>query len=160
MRRRQGQMPSRDGQRMDLTLRVEANCASRQRTAERAADDFMGVPRPPTRHPSPTAQQVAEALRADEQGSRHRRVPGALPLGFNPGQYRDEQRVSPMAAAAEEYIMTPPLKRQRSFAASGLMGPPEQLIWMGPNLTPSPGAPREPTEQQRWMETVGQMAQM
>ena len=137
-RRRHAREPARDGPRVNLDLRVESNRASRQRSAEQAADTFLGVRQLPARHSSPTAEQVAEAIRRDEQNSRQRQSPGSQPLGFNLGQYRDEQQHSPLAHAAEAFITTPPSSRQRAFSTPGLMGPLRPLVWKGPNLTLSP----------------------
>ena len=91
MRRRPGREQDRDNPRDNLDQVVQSNRASRLRTAQRAADIFWGMPPPPPmRHPSPSAHQVAQAVRQDEQQSRQRQLAWNRPLGFNPGQYRDE----------------------------------------------------------------------
>ena len=56
-------------------------------------------------------------------------------MGFNLGQYWDEQQHSLLAHVAEAFIMTLLSSRQRDFSTLGLMGPLRPLVWMGPNLT-------------------------
>ena len=139
MRRQHRGGQDQDRLRVNFDLIVQSNRASRQRTAQRAADTFWGMPPPLTRHPSPSAQQVAQAVRQDEQSSRQRQLVVRQPLGFNPGQYRDEQRHSLLAQAAEALITTP-LSIRPAGSHAGLMGPlrpvmSEVDVWMGTELT-------------------------
>ena len=143
MRRRHGGGQDQDSLRVNFDMVVQSNRASRHRTAQQAADSFWGLPPPPRRVPlPPSPRQVAEAVRNDELVARPRQNVARLPLGFNPGQYRDEQRQSPLAQAAEALISTPP----RARAAMSDAGQPRSSmpvmsdvdVWLSTELTPSP----------------------
>ena len=135
----------RTGTVRELTSTWWSNPTGRADTGRHseAADSFWGMPPPPRLvPPPPTPQQVAQAVRQDEQVSRQRQNVARRPLGFNPGQYRDEQRQSPLAQAAEALVTTPPSARPAGSDA-GLMRSPMPVmsdvdVWMSTELTPSP----------------------
>ena len=94
---------------------------------------------PLMRHLSPLAQQVAQAVRQDEQSSTQQQFVAREPLEFNPGQYRDEQQHSLLAQAVEALVTTP-LSIRPAGSHAGLMGPlrpvmSEVDVWMGTELT-------------------------
>ena len=143
MRRRHGGGQDPDSPRVNFDMVVQSNRASRHRTAQQAADSFWGMPPPPRLVPlPPTPRQVAQAVRQDELVTRQRQNVARLPLGFNPGQYRDEQRQSPLARAAEALITTPPSARPAMSDAglprSSIPVMSDVDVWLSTELTPSP----------------------